>query len=103
MELVTRSGVHGKSPSMILPFDRNSVGAPKETPIICPAHPPRILSSRFCNEIFRGAPCLACQAPPARTASSTIAHTLFLRCMTPLFHHSTAERPVPMSGYHVVV
>ena len=30
--------------SIILPLERNSVGAPYETPIICPAHPPRILS-----------------------------------------------------------
>src|SRR5204862_7671633 len=30
-------------PSTIFPFERNSVGAPYETPIIWPAQPPRIL------------------------------------------------------------
>ena len=38
---------------MILPFERNSVGAPNDTPIICPAHPPRILSSNTCRESVR--------------------------------------------------
>ena len=42
-------------PSMILPFEPNSVGAPYETPIICPAQPPRILSSRVARERWRGA------------------------------------------------
>src|SRR5262245_33703740 len=44
MALLMRSGVHFNSPSMILPLDLNSVGAPNETPIICPAHPPLTLS-----------------------------------------------------------
>src|SRR5437016_5853122 len=44
-------------PSMILPFERNSVGAPYETPIICPAHPPRIFSSSVARERRREAPC----------------------------------------------
>src|SRR5947209_723284 len=42
---------------MILPFERNSVGAPYETPIICPAQPPRILSSSVARERRREAPC----------------------------------------------
>jgi hypothetical protein len=49
-----RSGVHaGSSPSMILPFDENSVGAPNETPIICPAQPPRTLSSNALRDSVR--------------------------------------------------
>jgi hypothetical protein len=41
---------------MIIPFDLNSVGAPYETPIICPAQPPRILSSSTWREILRSRP-----------------------------------------------
>src|SRR6476661_7340127 len=39
---------------MIRRFDRNSVGAPYETPIIWPAQPPRILSSRTARDRWRG-------------------------------------------------
>ena len=39
---------------MILPLDLNSVGAPYDTPIICPAQPPRILSSSSARVIVRG-------------------------------------------------
>ena len=46
MALETWSGAHaGRSPSMILPLEWNSVGAPNDTPIIWPAQPPRTRSS----------------------------------------------------------
>jgi len=38
---------------MIRRFERNSVGAPYETPIIWPAQPPRILSSRTARDSRR--------------------------------------------------
>ncbi len=55
MALARRSGDQSwysrRFPSTILPLDWNSVGAPYETPIIWPAQPPRILSSRAAREM----------------------------------------------------
>src|SRR5438046_177718 len=54
MAFDTRSGVHfGSGPSLICWRNRNSVGAPKLTPIIWPAQPPSILSCRTAKEISR--------------------------------------------------
>ena len=64
MVFAIMSGVHLISPSRILPFDLNSVGAPNATPIICPAQPPRILSSSTARLILRGA-----SAAPATAAA----------------------------------
>src|SRR6476660_9127936 len=54
MAFDTRSGVHlGSGPSLICCRNRNSVGAPKLTPIIWPAQPPSILSCSTAKEISR--------------------------------------------------
>ena len=66
------SGVHFSSPSLILPFDWNSVGAPKATPIICPAQPPRTLSSSTARLIRRAGASAASPAPAGSAAA--IAH-----------------------------
>ena len=52
---------------MILPLDLNSVGAPNETPIIWPAHPPRTRSSNSAREIVR-VPLGAADGPTSTSA-----------------------------------
>src|SRR3954468_21469187 len=58
-----------KSVSLIFALNRNSTGAPYETPIICAAHAPRILSRKASRERCRGCKALACDA--AASAQST--------------------------------
>src|SRR6478609_3217401 len=54
MAFETWSGAHsGRSPTMIFPFEWNSVGAPNETPTIWPAQPPRTLSSNVARSRWR--------------------------------------------------
>src|SRR5215470_15911819 len=65
--LSMRFGVHFNSPSMILPLDLNSVGAPNETPIICPAQPPLILSF---NAVWERRRVLFCAMTSAETSSN---------------------------------
>ena len=83
MAFSRRSGAHaGSVPSRILPLDWNSVGAPNETPIICPAHPPRTLSSNAARERVRMCcPARRTGAGTARTRAQVTSARRTVRCV----------------------